>query len=92
MKTVYYETVFDGDPLMCVTSKDYWDRNHFVDDGDGPDYMAISEAMEACGAVEDSTSVFQIPETGEAAIVSGMAAHGFELVKSPDFTAFLGRA
>lgn len=93
MKTVYYHAApgEDGPETLslCVTAKDYWDRNHLVDDGSGPDYGAIYAAMESCGAAEVCDSIFEIPGSGEAALVSAMAGRGFKLVKDPSFTAFL---
>ena len=95
MKTVYYETMRDEDmpalELMCTTSKAYWDRHHAVDDGGGPDYRAISDAMAACGAPETAESVFEIPAGTAPAVVDAMAAHGFSLVRSPAFKGLLSQ-
>lgn len=96
MTTVYYAAMpseDEGGISICTTEKSYWDANHFVDDGSGQYYEAISDAMQACGAPETCESVFEI-DSVEAlpGIVAAMAAKGFALVPDPAFAAFLGRA
>ena len=89
-KTVYYETISVMEvPCVMVTAKDYWDRNHFADDGGGPDYEAIRDAMAACGAPETAESAYEIPADGLDALVAGMARLGFRLEKNGAFSAHI---
>lgn len=94
--TVYYAVLpgEDGDyPMICTTEKSYWDANHFVDDGSGAHYDAISSAMAACGAPETAESVFEIPGMEHVAgIVAAMGRKGFRMVAHEALAAFLGRA
>lgn len=93
METVVYYahgTVMDV-PCVVVTSKAYWNANHFVDDGSGPDYEAIADAMEACGAPPTAKSVHELPDGGLDALVAAMGARGFKLRPDKAFGAYVAR-
>lgn len=93
METVVYYahgTVIDV-PCVVVTSKAYWNANHFVDDGSGPDYEAIADAMEACGTPPTAESVHELPAKGMNVLVAAMKARGFKLRPDGAFGAYVAR-
>lgn len=91
-KTYYYHVDREcEEPHICCTSKEYWDANHFVDDGGSDGYVGFTEAMESCGAGELTESMYEIPAMGMDALVRTMAAMGYRLVQDAAFSAYLSR-
>ena len=79
-----------SDILIVTTERSYWDWDHTVSDGGGPNFDRIAHAMEASGAeeVEDSTFALLTGVTVQQ-LVQNMAKHGFALMTNPAFTRFV---
>lgn len=93
MPTIVYYHVenINGMTCMMVTSKRYWDAHHVLDDGGGPDYERIVEAMETCGIGEATESVYELAKPSDAAnIVTRMKRYGFDFRQNQIFSRAVG--
>lgn len=88
---VYYDIYSTRDgTTICVTDAAYFDAYGAMDDGSGPNYQAIEDAMEKCGypALCESIHEFGGDHSPEEipSLIEAMEAEGFELKTNPDFT------
>ena len=75
--------------VLTVTSKDYWDREHTVNDGDGSkDYKALDRALSSIGCFEICESIYELDMTEEE-LTTKMLLKGYVLQKDSSFTAFM---
>ena len=75
--------------VLTVTSKNYWDREHAVNDGDGSkDYKALDNALSSIGCFEICESTYKLNMT-EKELITRMLSKGYVLQKDSSFTAFM---
>lgn len=85
MLAVYYWTVIeDGVATIYTTAKSYFDRHHYLDSGEGRDYLRISEAMEECGAFNTCESMFEAYPEDVGNIIAKMKTLGFDMQENQD--------
>lgn len=86
MTEVYY-TIQNNDDGNCIvtTEKEFWDKNHCLDDGSTQTYHDIYDAMDMAIIYEISESVFAMPDTmDEEDLVDTMAEFGLKFIRNDD--------
>lgn len=75
----YYVFVEDGATNIVVVGKDYFDKEHCIDDGDEEVYHRISVAMAMCGAFETCEGTFEACPDKVDNIIAKMRTLGFDM-------------
>lgn len=70
---------------IAVSDDAYFKKDYGPDEGDGPNYKRIVEAMTACGAIQVNPCIFDLNGYTEDAIVERMTKRGFAMDMDEDF-------
>lgn len=83
-------TIMSGNEELIAVSDDAYFRDYGPDEGEGPNYEKIAEAMIAIGAVHVCGCLFNLNGHSEFEIVNGMESCGFEMAMDEDFCECMG--